>query len=93
MNRGKRTLFSTIKWLGVATLVALAALVFDHKDSPTFWLTHAVLILTLMVLVRLWRSVWILEKVVRLVTRRSSRDNDNSQTDAGAEENESVRST
>lgn len=69
-----RTLFSAIKWLGIATLVALSALVLDHQDDPTFWITHTVLILTAMVILRLWRCVWILQETIKLVTRRPRSD-------------------
>ncbi len=80
-----RTLFSTIRWLGVATLFALAALVFDRQDSPIFWIQHAVLILTIMVVVRLWRSVWILEEVIKLITRRSKGGTASTQADDGTQ--------
>lgn len=65
-----KTLFSTIRWLGVAALFALMALVLDRYDSPRLWLAHAVLILTMIVIVRLWRSVWVLEEIIKLIVRR-----------------------
>lgn len=67
-----KTLFSAIKWLGVGTIATLVALVLDRSDEPKFWIVHAVLILTGMVVVRLWRCVWILQKTIDLVTRKST---------------------
>lgn len=66
-----RTLFSAIRWLGVGTIATLVALVLDRSDEPTFWIAHTVLILTGMVVVRLWRCVWILQKTINLVTKKS----------------------
>ena len=65
------TLFSAIRWLGVATLFALAALIFDRQGSPTLWIVHAIVVLTVLVVVRLWRCVWILQKTINLVTKPS----------------------
>lgn len=76
-----RTLFSAIKWLGVATLVALSALVLDRQDDPTYWITHAVLILTVLVVLRLWRCVWILQETIKLVTRRPRGETVDTHTD------------
>ena len=76
-----KTLFSAIRWLGVATLTALCALVLDQDSAPTFWIAHAVLILsTLVVLLstlvvlRLWRCVWILQETIKLVARKPRND-------------------
>src|SRR4051812_9127032 len=43
-----KTLFSTIRWLGVTALFAIAALIFDRQDSPKLWLAQAVLVLAVM---------------------------------------------
>lgn len=80
-----KTLFSTIRWLGVATLFALIALAFDSQDSPNFWIVHVVLILTILVVVRLWRSVWVLEEVIKLLARRSKGGTASAQADDGAQ--------
>lgn len=69
-----RTLFSAIRWLGIATLAALCALVLDRDDDPTFWITHAVLVLTIIVILRLWRCVWILQETIKLVARKPRSD-------------------
>lgn len=65
------TFLSTIKWLGFATAVALVALVLDRDEMPMFVLVHAALFATVIVTLRLARSVWILEQVIKALTRIS----------------------
>lgn len=65
------TFLSTIKWLGLATAVALVALVLDRSEMPRFFLVHAALFATVIVTLRLARSVWILERVIKALTRTS----------------------
>lgn len=62
------TFLSTIKWLGAATAVALIAVIFDRGQEPVFFLIHAVFFATIIVVLRLVRSVWILEKVIKALT-------------------------
>ena len=85
-----KTLFSTIRWLGIATLAALCALVLDRYNNLTFWMAHAVLILTIIVILRLWRCVWILQETIKLVSRRPRSDIvDDSANDGERVENKS----
>lgn len=79
-----KTLFSAIRWLGIATLAALCALVLDQDEDPTFWIVHVVLILTIIVILRLWRCVWILQETTKLVSRRPRRDTSNDSANDGA---------
>ncbi len=65
-----RTFVSTIRFLGLATVAALAALLFDHDsraNRPAMVLCAGT---TMLATLRVARSVWILEQVIRIVTRR-----------------------
>jgi len=66
-----RTFISTIKFLGLATLAALVALLVDHDNDPVWPAMVACGGTTLIAGLRLGRSVWILEHVIRIVTRPS----------------------
>lgn len=73
-----KVLFSAIKFLGITTIVTVVALVLDDKASPNFWVTHATIILLLIVLFRLWRCIWVLEKTIKLVSGETNSDIDSS---------------
>lgn len=66
----------TIKSLAFATVVALLALIMDRPDSPVRWIEVVGVFATLLAALRLWRSVWVLEKVIGLVTSSSDSDGD-----------------
>src|SRR5215212_1492610 len=63
-----KVLFSAIRFLGLTTIVSVLALVLDDEKTPNFWIVHIIIILLLVVLVRLWRCVWVLEKTIGLVS-------------------------
>lgn len=67
------TFISTIKFLGLATLAALVALLVDHDNAPVWPAMVACAGTSLVAGLRLGRSVWILEHVIRIVTRPSPR--------------------
>ncbi len=67
-------LFSSIKVLGLATVLALLGFLFDTEASPTLWLTYVNLGMVLYVIVRLVRCVWVLEHVVRIVGEGVQKD-------------------
>lgn len=73
-----KVLFSTIRFLGLTTIVSVVALVLDDKQTPNFWILHATIILLLIVLVRLWRCVWVLEQVISLVSGNAPPNSDDS---------------
>lgn len=54
----------TIRWLGVATVAALAALVFDRPENPERWLVVVLFLTTAFAVARLLRSVWVLENII-----------------------------
>jgi len=64
-----RTFLSTIRFLGLATVTALAALLIDQDRHPN-WPTMVVCAgTTTLAILRVARSVWILEHVIKIVTR------------------------
>ncbi len=62
-----RTLTSTIRWLGVGTLVGLACLLLDRDSGPTRWLELLGLFVWLVSALRMGWSIWIVEQVIRLL--------------------------
>jgi hypothetical protein len=53
--------------LGLATVMSLLALIFDRDHSPSRLIFFAVVYAALLAALRVGRSIWILEQVVRLV--------------------------
>lgn len=72
-----KVLFSAIRFLGITTIVSVLALVLDDKQTPNFWIVHTMIILLLIVLVRLWRCVWVLEKTISLVSGNGNSGSNN----------------
>lgn len=58
---------ASIKAMGFATLVLLLALLFDCDQAPKWWLFYLATGSVLLALARLWRSVWVLENVIKIV--------------------------
>ena len=67
-----RTLTSTIRFLGLATLLALAALLGDRDTGPNRLFMTLCAGSTLLAVLRLARSAWILEQTIKVVTTSSS---------------------
>ncbi len=67
-------LFSSIKILGLATVLALLGFLFDTQKSPSLWLTYVNFGMILCVVLRLVRCVWVLENVVRIVGESTQED-------------------
>lgn len=61
-----------IRALGLATLVALVALIFDRDSKPHCYLSYAAVMATLLAALLLGRSVWVLEQLVTIVARPKS---------------------
>lgn len=62
---------ASIRALGLATVVSVAALIGDRDSSPVPTLLVICVFTTLLAVARLIRSVWVLEQVVGLVTAPS----------------------
>jgi hypothetical protein len=60
----------SITALSFATLAALLGLVVDREHSPSSWITALVVWASLLSIARLWRCVWILERVVDVIRRK-----------------------
>jgi hypothetical protein len=63
-----QTFTSAIRALALATIATLLGLVLDRDASPLRWLVYLCVFAILLSLLRLARCVWVLEKVIRLVT-------------------------
>lgn len=57
------------KGLGLVTVAALAALLFDRKESPQPAFTYGLLLLSLMASLQIASCIWILEKVTDLLVK------------------------
>lgn len=68
-----KTFTSTIRFLGLATVAALVALLADHDNATNWPAMVACAGTTLIAGLRLARSVWVLEHVIRVVTRIGGR--------------------
>ncbi len=62
---------SAIRWIGVATLVALIGLIIDRDRDPEIVVLYASVLTALIASLRLMRCVWVLENVIELVTAPS----------------------
>jgi uncharacterized membrane protein len=69
-----RTFTSTIRFLGLATLLALVALLGDRDTAPNRALMLLCAGSTLLAVLRIARSAWILEKTIKVVTAPSDDD-------------------
>src|SRR5262249_21705727 len=67
-----KVFMSAIRVLGIATVVAFVGLLGDRDKSPTYWLFYLMLLLTVLAILRIARCVWVLERVIEVVTRKSS---------------------
>ena len=58
--------FSTTKYLSLAVALPLIALLMDRDNAPLIWVCYAVLAITAVATMRLYRSMWALERVIQL---------------------------
>jgi hypothetical protein len=65
---------SSIRWLGAATCIALAALIVDRDRRPYIVVTVVVVYASLVSVLRVGRTIWILELLIGLVTSRPKTD-------------------
>jgi hypothetical protein len=67
-----RTFTSTIRVLGLATAVAILALLIDRDGKTSTLLMVLCAGTTLLAALRVWRSVWALEGTIKVVTRKDA---------------------
>jgi uncharacterized membrane protein (DUF485 family) len=65
-----KTFSSTIWTLALTTLVALVCLLFDKDAKSTPWLVVPLVFTLLLSLLRIARTIWALEHIIGLVTRK-----------------------
>jgi hypothetical protein len=70
---------ATIRTLGLATFVALVALVLDRNSDPARPVMVLVAFVTLLSIARVARSVWVLENVISIVVKSAGTDEENPQ--------------
>jgi len=63
---------ATIRALGFATVVSLAALIVDRDSNPNHWILYAVVFAILLSCVRIARAIWVLENIIALITHPPS---------------------
>jgi hypothetical protein len=59
----------TIKVLGIGTIASLVGLILDRDSAPVVWVTYLVVFVFLLVCLRIARTIWVLEKIIGLLTR------------------------
>ena len=63
-----RTLAASVRALGGATLVTISALLLDRDSDPKAWVMVAVLGMMVLAIFRVSRTIWVLERVITLIT-------------------------
>ncbi|HVC80829.1 MAG TPA: hypothetical protein VNL35_10075 [Chloroflexota bacterium] len=63
-----RTLAASVRALGGATLVTIGALLLDRDNDPKAWVMVAVAGMMILAIFRVSRTIWVLERVIMLIT-------------------------
>ena len=64
-----KTFSATIKALALSTIVALLCLLFDRDSAPVPWLVIPLVFAVLLSLLRISRTIWVLENIIALLTK------------------------
>jgi hypothetical protein len=67
-----KTFSATIHALAFATVVALLCLLVDRDSTPVPWLVVLLVLVIMVALLRVARTIWVLEKIIMLVTKPSN---------------------
>ena len=67
-----KTFSATIRALAGATLIALLCLLIDRDSAPAPWLVVLLVLATALALLRIGRTIWVLEHIISLVTRTNN---------------------
>ncbi len=68
-----RTFSATIRALAGATLVALLCLLVDRDDAPVPWLVVLLVLAVTFSMLRIARTIWVLEHIIVLVTKNGQK--------------------
>ncbi len=72
-----KTFFQAIHYMGMLVLIALACILWDQDSAPNRWFLILFVLFTALLIVRLWRVIWILEQIITLLSIPTpSRDTD-----------------
>jgi hypothetical protein len=74
---------SATRWLAIATIASIVALIADRDAAPIRVLTYAVWFFALMSTVRIARCIWVLQNIVRIVTRPGDRSGSSDNASGG----------
>lgn len=69
-----RCFVSSIRWLGIATIASLVILVVDRDANPAFWAFYAMTTIVSVSSLRVFRAIWILESVIKIMTASDGPD-------------------
>lgn len=67
-----RIFFSATRALGIATAACVFGLVADRKVQPQLYVIGAVLFSGLWSCARVWRCIWVMERLVAIVVKKAS---------------------
>ena len=68
-----KAFFQATKILGSLTIVALVCLTWDRDDAPLSWLAIPISLLICLSIARVIRVIWMLEQIVKILTKPSSK--------------------
>ena len=66
-----RTFIATIRALALSTIIALLCLLLDRDAAPHTWVVIALVLVVLLSLLRLARTIWVLEHIIALRGRKT----------------------
>jgi hypothetical protein len=64
--------FSTIRAVGLSTILSIVGLIAEQSPMVITYISYALMFAVLLSVLRLMRTVWVLEKTIRLMTTQSS---------------------
>jgi hypothetical protein len=62
------TFLSTIKILAISTIMCIVALVWDNDQTPNEYILYIMFFFTLLSALRMWKIVWVLEELTKILT-------------------------
>ncbi len=65
------TFFQTTWFLGALTVTAIVCMIWDRDSAPTTWLVVPLVLFASLCVVRLARTIWLLQRLISLVAKPS----------------------